>query len=161
MAEAPEKARITAFEREDQAQKRFAEQPRLDQVFEQRRAQAAPRQDVEFEIPPVQKPAAPRLVLVKGPQRAAAGIVPSDLNIVMEANSNEAIRAAVGRGAGMAFQSRLAVRADIEAGRLVAIKLRGLRILRQLYAIHSKRRAPTAAMRAFLDYLEPSKPRKK
>lgn len=91
----------------------------------------------------------------------ASGIVPSDLNIVMEANSNEAIRAAVGRGAGMAFQSRLAVRADVEAGRLMAIKLRGLRILRQLYAIHNKRRAPTAAMRAFLDFLEKSQPRKK
>jgi DNA-binding transcriptional LysR family regulator len=91
----------------------------------------------------------------------AVGIVPSDLNIVMEANSNESIRAAVERGAGVAFQSRLGVRREIEAGRLVTIKLRGLRILRQLYAITNKRRAQPATLGAFLEFLDENRPRRK
>ncbi|MFP6668122.1 MAG: selenium metabolism-associated LysR family transcriptional regulator [Pirellulales bacterium] len=91
----------------------------------------------------------------------AAGVVPSDLNIVMEANSNESIRAAVERGSGIAFQSRLGVPREIDAGRLVTIRLRGLRISRQLYAITHRRRPQPAALAAFLDFLDENRPRRK
>jgi DNA-binding transcriptional LysR family regulator len=84
----------------------------------------------------------------------AAGVSPGKLNIVMEINSNEAIRAAVSRGLGGAFQSRRAVEADIASGRFVPVTVTGLRPVRQLYLVTDPKRLPSAAMRAFLALVE-------
>lgn len=83
----------------------------------------------------------------------AHDVFPDDLTIVMEANSNEAIRAAVERGAGVAFLSRHIVSDSLAAGRLQQIRVRGLDTVRTLYLVTATDRAPSLAMRAFLDFI--------
>ncbi|HUG89893.1 MAG TPA: LysR substrate-binding domain-containing protein, partial [Planctomycetaceae bacterium] len=48
----------------------------------------------------------------------AAGLSPGDLHVVMEMNSNDAIRQAVERGVGAAFLSRHTLARDLDEGRL-------------------------------------------
>ncbi len=82
--------------------------------------------------------------------------VPLDeLNIIMEVNSNDAIRAAVERGVGVAFLSE---RANRQQAGLAAVKVRGFRPRRQLYVIHNARRLPAAAARQFLAFLQQWRP---
>jgi DNA-binding transcriptional LysR family regulator len=83
-----------------------------------------------------------------------AGVSWADLNVVMEVNSNEAIRAAVERGVGVAFLSRTAFAREIADGRLVPVPLPGIQATRQLFLITDPQRLPTAAMRAFLDFVD-------
>ena len=84
----------------------------------------------------------------------AAGITPSDLNVAMEMNSNEAVRCAVQRGVGVAFQSRRAVENDVEQGRLAALTIRGVPIRRKLYLVTTNRGGASPAAKAFLDFLQ-------
>ncbi len=84
----------------------------------------------------------------------AAGVSPNELTIVMESNSNDAIRAAVECGVGAAFLSRSAIANDLDAGRLVELSVSGVRPERQLYLITDPARLPNAAVRAFLDFVD-------
>jgi len=83
-----------------------------------------------------------------------AGQPLGELRIVMETNSNDAIRGAVERGIGAAFVSRPVVARDIAEGRLVAVEIAGLQLRRRLYLISDPGRIPAAAVRAFLAFLE-------
>jgi len=84
----------------------------------------------------------------------AAGIVVSDLNVVMEMNSNDAICQAVERGIGAAFLSKLVVRGRIEDGRVSESQIRGVSIQRQLYAVTRKNRLAPPAVRAMRSCME-------
>lgn len=84
----------------------------------------------------------------------AAGITPNELNVAMEMNSNEAVRCAVQRGVGVAFQSRRAVENDVAQGRLAALAIRGVPIRRKLYLVTTNRGAASPAAKAFLDFLQ-------
>lgn len=78
------------------------------------------------------------------------GIGLDDLQVVMVVNSNEAIRAAVEQCSGAAFLSATTMSPEIAAGRLSALKVRGLPLRRQLFLIHAQRPAPQEPLRSFL-----------
>lgn len=84
---------------------------------------------------------------------STAGLSATDLGISMEVNSNDAIRAAVERGVGIAFLSARAIDREIRDQRLIPIEIRGVRAVRDLYLITDPQRLPTRAVRAFLDFL--------
>lgn len=85
---------------------------------------------------------------------AQVGVAASDLNISMEVNSNEAIRAAVEEGVGLAFLSANAIAREIRDGRLIPVKLERVVAQRYLYCITDPDRMPAAPCRAFLSFLE-------
>ncbi len=73
-------------------------------------------------------------------------------NIVLELPSNEAIRAAVEAGAGLAVMSRLVVNASIKAGSLIASSLALPR--RRFFLLRHKERYESQAARAFVRTIE-------
>ncbi|MFQ5732584.1 MAG: selenium metabolism-associated LysR family transcriptional regulator [Planctomycetaceae bacterium] len=79
------------------------------------------------------------------------GLPPAELDIAMEVNSNDAIRAAVERGVGVAFLSQRDKRHEVG---LVCLKIRGFRPRRQLYVIHDPGRALPTPARRFLAFVE-------
>lgn len=82
------------------------------------------------------------------------GLSPDDLNIAMEVNSNDAIRAAVQRGAGIAFLSEKSIQNELAAGSIVAVKIRGVRPRRQLYLVTKPDRIPSPPAREFLAFMQ-------
>jgi DNA-binding transcriptional LysR family regulator len=72
-----------------------------------------------------------------------AGLRISDIDMVLELPSNEAVRAAVAEGAGAAVLSKLVVAASIEAGSLMDLNLDLPK--RQFFALHHKERSITQA----------------
>jgi LysR family transcriptional regulator, low CO2-responsive transcriptional regulator len=79
------------------------------------------------------------------------GVSPSKLHIAMEINSNEAIRAAVERRAGVAFLSQREKRH--ETG-LTTITVRSFHPRRQLYVINNPLRALPTPARQFLAFVK-------
>jgi DNA-binding transcriptional LysR family regulator len=65
------------------------------------------------------------------------GIIPSELNVIMECSSPEGIKEAVINGLGYAFVSRLAVEDDIKHGRLKIIDVKELNIVRDFFLVTS------------------------
>jgi DNA-binding transcriptional LysR family regulator len=87
-----------------------------------------------------------------------AGRSVADLNVVLELGSNEAIKEAVRRGVGLAVLSGRAVEGETRpGGALHALRVTGLRLERQMFAVWDKRRALPIPARLFLDLLEPCK----
>lgn len=80
------------------------------------------------------------------------GVETSNRNIVLELPSNEAVRAAVESGSGLAAMSRLVVSASIKAGSLIALPLALPR--RQFYVLRHKERYESLAARAFVEMAE-------
>jgi DNA-binding transcriptional LysR family regulator len=78
----------------------------------------------------------------------------AECTIAMEVNSNEAIRSAVIRGAGVAFLSSHAVADDLDQRRLTRVRLPGIRARRQLYCIVDPQRVATAAVRSFIELVQ-------
>lgn len=77
-----------------------------------------------------------------------------DLKIIMEVNSNDAIRSSVQRGLGATFLSKRIVERDLSENRLCTIPVQGIQFKRQLYLVTNPDRLPTAPLRAFLDFIE-------
>ena len=73
--------------------------------------------------------------------------------VAMELDHTEAIKQAVLAGLGVAFVSTYAVRGEIATGRLRAVRLRGVRVLRHFHVIHHEARRVTASARAFMAVL--------
>ncbi len=65
------------------------------------------------------------------------GIIPSELNVVMECSSPEGIKEGVIRGLGLAFISRLAIENDLKSGKLKVIDIKGLDIQRDFFLVTS------------------------
>jgi len=80
-----------------------------------------------------------------------SGMQLTDLTIVMEVNSNEAIRAAVTRGLGASFLSKALVLEDIARNRMRVVNVRGIRFERNFYLLQPAGRTPDAMLRAFLN----------
>jgi DNA-binding transcriptional LysR family regulator len=76
----------------------------------------------------------------------------SDLDIVMELGSAEAIATGVEAGIGLAFISRIVARRSMQSGDLVQIPVKGLDLQRQLHMIRHSRRAQTRVQAAFWDF---------
>ncbi|MBO0697573.1 MAG: LysR family transcriptional regulator [Zavarzinella sp.] len=83
-----------------------------------------------------------------------AGRSLADLRVVRELGSNEAIKEAVQRGAGVAVLSLLAVQKEVDAGQLKALRVRGVNCDRDLFVVQDRRRVPPALARLFLSLIE-------
>jgi len=79
------------------------------------------------------------------------GVSSADFTIAMEVNSNDAIRAAVGGGVGVAFLSQRASRHEFG---LSSVKVRGFHPRRQLYVISDSRRVLPSPAQQFLTFVE-------
>lgn len=75
-------------------------------------------------------------------------------NVAMELDHTEAIKQAVMAGLGVAFVSVHAVRGELSAGRLRALRLRSLPIRRHFHVIHHEARALAPAAQAFVELLQ-------
>ena len=84
-------------------------------------------------------------------ERALQGV---KFRVAMELDHTEAIKQGVMAGLGVAFVSRYAVQGEIAAGRLRALRLRGVRIQRHFHVIHHEARRVTASARAFMQLFE-------
>lgn len=73
------------------------------------------------------------------------------LNISMELPTLEAIKRFVEQGMGVALVPRLAARAEIERGQVLALTVREMRLERKLYLIYRKGAKLSHAARAFLN----------
>ncbi|HEX8843220.1 MAG TPA: LysR substrate-binding domain-containing protein [Pyrinomonadaceae bacterium] len=73
------------------------------------------------------------------------------LNISMELPTLEAIKRFVEQGTGVALVPRLAARAEIERGQVVALSVREMKMERKLYLIYRKGAKLSHAARAFLN----------
>jgi DNA-binding transcriptional LysR family regulator len=70
---------------------------------------------------------------------------------VMEMSNPEAVKQAVQGGLGLAFLSKFAVLTELKAGTLVAVRVRGLKIERELKIAHHKDKHMSRAARAFIE----------
>jgi DNA-binding transcriptional LysR family regulator len=75
------------------------------------------------------------------------------LGTTMELDHPEAIKQAVMAGLGVAVVSRHAIRGEVATRRLVALRLRGLRIRRHFHVIHHEARELGPGAQAFLRLL--------
>ncbi len=71
----------------------------------------------------------------------------------LELGSNEGIKEAVVRGAGVAFLPALAVHDHVATGKVATLRVEGIDLGRDLYAVHDRRRALPIPARLFLDLL--------
>jgi DNA-binding transcriptional LysR family regulator len=85
---------------------------------------------------------------------ARLGLTASDLDIVLELPSNEAVRSAVEDGAGAAALSRLAVAASLRSGLLAALDLPCPR--RRFFALRHRERHASAAEKELYRFMEAS-----
>lgn len=90
--------------------------------------------------------------LRKGLERAGSSL--DEMTISLEMGSNAAIKDAVKRGLGASFVSRSTVARELASGELVSVRVRGLVLSRNLYAIHHRRRPLSPAASAFLRFLK-------
>ena len=82
----------------------------------------------------------------------STGLAPDELNVTMEVNTNDAIRATVEGGLGAAFLSEATVARDVEAGRLVIVPVTGVRPQRKLYVVTNPKQLPNSTVREFLEF---------
>ncbi len=80
------------------------------------------------------------------------GIIPSELNIIMETTSSESLREAVISGLGSAFISAMAVEKDLKLKNLEIVKIKGVNIIRPFYVVTSNIRVQHEPVKLFLDY---------
>lgn len=83
-----------------------------------------------------------------------AGRSPCDLQIALELGSNEAVKEAVARGAGVAVLSTFAVQKELRAGALHALAVSGLPLDRAMFVVQDRRRVLPLPARLFLVFLE-------
>jgi DNA-binding transcriptional LysR family regulator len=108
------------------------------------------------EVPPADLPRSPLLLREVGSatrqlteQALQTAGVRYQAGLVLE--HTEAIKQAVLAGLGVAFVSEHAVRGEVATGRLCALRLRGLRIVRHFHVIHHEARRLGTAARALME----------
>jgi DNA-binding transcriptional LysR family regulator len=75
-----------------------------------------------------------------------------DLDVRLELGLQESARSAVVAGHGVTFISRLAIEADLAAGRVATARVRGLDPVREIFLARAGGRTETRAARAFIAY---------
>jgi DNA-binding transcriptional LysR family regulator len=83
-----------------------------------------------------------------------AGLRLRDLDVSLELGLQESVRSAVLAGHGIAFISRLAVDADLDEGRVVTARVRGLDPVREIFLARAGGRSETRAARAFVAFAQ-------
>ena len=81
-----------------------------------------------------------------------AGMRLRDLDVRLELGLQESVRSAVLAGHGIAFISRLAIEADLAAGRIATARVRGLDPVREIFLARATGRSETRAARAFVAF---------
>src|SRR6266478_1016176 len=81
-----------------------------------------------------------------------AGVRLRDLDLQLELGLQESVRSAVVAGHGIAFISRLAIEADLDAGRIAIARVRGLDPVREIFLARASGRSETRAARAFTSF---------
>jgi DNA-binding transcriptional LysR family regulator len=82
-----------------------------------------------------------------------AGLSIADLNIEAVVGSSDAVRQAVKAGLGISILSSRALKDDIEAGRLAAVRISGVKMERHFYVILLRGRSRSPLCRSFLDFI--------
>src|SRR5439155_1319998 len=77
-----------------------------------------------------------------------AGMRLRDLDVRLELGLQESVRSAVLAGHGVAFISRLAIEADLAAGRIATARVRGLDPVREIFLARASGRSETRVARA-------------
>jgi DNA-binding transcriptional LysR family regulator len=119
-----------------------------------RRREIAPEQLTSAPLLVREEGSATRAVTERALQRAGVSY-----QAAMELDHTEAIKQAVMAELGVAFVSTYAVRVELAAQRLRAVRLRGVPIHRHFHVIHNEARALPASARAFLELLNAAKVR--
>ncbi|MGZ4335761.1 MAG: selenium metabolism-associated LysR family transcriptional regulator [Gaiellaceae bacterium] len=83
-----------------------------------------------------------------------AGIRLRDLDVRLELGLQESVRSAVLAGHGIAFISRLAIEADLAAGRIATARVHGLDPVREIFLARATGRSETRAARAFVAFAQ-------
>jgi DNA-binding transcriptional LysR family regulator len=83
-----------------------------------------------------------------------AGMRLRDLDVKLELGLQESVRSAVLAGHGIAFISRLAIDADLEARRVGTARVRGLDPVREILLARASGRSETRAARAFIAFTQ-------
>jgi DNA-binding transcriptional LysR family regulator len=83
-----------------------------------------------------------------------AGMRLRDLDVKLELGLQESVRSAVLAGHGIAFISRLAIEADLEAGRVATARVRGLDPVREILLARASGRSETRVARAFIAFTQ-------
>jgi DNA-binding transcriptional LysR family regulator len=83
-----------------------------------------------------------------------AGIRLRDLDVRLELGLQESVRSAVLARHGIAFISRLAIEADLAAGRIATARVRGLDPVREIFLARATGRSETRAARAFVAFAQ-------
>jgi DNA-binding transcriptional LysR family regulator len=83
-----------------------------------------------------------------------AGMRLRDLDVRLELGLQESVRSAVLAGHGIAFISRLAIEADLAAGRVATARVRGLDPVREIFLARATGRSETRAARAFVAFAQ-------
>jgi DNA-binding transcriptional LysR family regulator len=82
-----------------------------------------------------------------------AGFSLADLNTVAVVGSSDAVRQAVKAGLGVSILSIRALQDDIQAGRMTAVRLKGLKLERSFSIILLKGKSRSLVCQVFLDFL--------
>jgi len=83
-----------------------------------------------------------------------AGMRLRDLDVRLELGLQESVRSAVLAGHGIAFISRLAIEADLAAGRIATARVGGLDPVREIFLARAAGRSETRAARAFVAFAQ-------
>jgi len=83
-----------------------------------------------------------------------AGLRLRDLDVRLEVGLQESVRSAVVGGHGIAFISRLAIEADLDAGRIATARVRGLDPVREIFLARASGRRETRVARAFVSFAQ-------
>ena len=83
-----------------------------------------------------------------------AGMRFRDLDVRLELGLQESVRSAVLAGHGIAFISRLAIEADLAAGRIATARVHGLDPVREIFLARATGRSETRAARAFVAFAQ-------
>ncbi|MBI1373390.1 MAG: LysR family transcriptional regulator [Phycisphaera sp.] len=75
------------------------------------------------------------------------------LNIALELGQTEAVKRAVELGYGVSCLSEMAIRREVDAGRLVELRTPDVQLTRAFYIVVHKTKHRSDLLRAFLDYL--------
>jgi DNA-binding transcriptional LysR family regulator len=87
---------------------------------------------------------------------AGHGMQIDRLRVVLEVTSNEAVRQALKAGAGIAVISRRAVLDDVHCGLVAALRLQGVRLIRDFFLVPPRTRSRSPLGDAFLAFLKAS-----
>jgi len=87
---------------------------------------------------------------------AKHGVDHNRLRVVLEVASNEAVRQAMKAGAGIAVISRRAVEDDIRCGLVAAVRLQGVRLVRDVFLVTHRTRSRSPLGTAFVAFLRAS-----